>query len=115
MRATSSMARAAASRARAASSPWSCSSFSAAMARKVNPWRATEAILERVAYAQHAVPRAQRRVDGAAVAAQVQALRVVDVAHRRLEGEAALDAVDAAHARREPAECGEARIARMLL
>src|SRR5688572_26424311 len=115
MRATSSIARTAAARASAASSQWSWSSFSAAIARKLKPWRATRRpASERAADAQDAVPRLQRGIGRRAVAAGAKDARVVHVADGELDQQSAFQLQDPAHRRGDATECGKARIAREL-
>src|SRR2546421_9343556 len=101
MRATSSIARPAASRARRASSACSCSSFAAAMARNAKRCSAI-AFLEGLREADDPVHRAQRLERGIARAAEAKARRVVHVAGGGLRGEAVVEAADHAQRRREP-------------
>src|SRR5437016_10303989 len=111
MRATSSIALPAASRARCASSALSCSSFAAAMARNAKRCSAI-AFLEGLREADDPVHRAQRLERRVARAAEAKARRIVHVACGRFDAEAVVEAPDHAQRRREPAEGREALVAR---
>src|SRR5688572_7584475 len=121
MRCTSSIAARAARPAAAASSAWTCNSFSAAIARNVK--RCSAMVfncrlvprprgLESAAHAENSIVRAQGLEELAATAAGVELARILDVADRPLEAPAAGEQVLRAERGREPAEGREPLVAR---